>query len=180
MKSVIISAITAASISAGATTAATTWINGAQIRPHSISASKLTPQAIRSLRGLRGPRGYRGARGPQGAQGPMGLQGARGATGPPGAAGLPGEDGGFDPSKLLLYGAGSSIAPFETKAVRAPCPLSNMVPISGGFERGPTDVLSSITFTPTALGGPGYQEVTFHNPLNSTVQVTVSVVCASA
>jgi hypothetical protein len=191
MKSAIIAATTAAIISAGATTAATTWINGAQIKPHSISASKLTPQAIRSLRGQLGPRGYRGAQGLQGPQGVQGLrgvqglQGARGAVGPSGAsgaAGPPGQDGGFDPSKLLLYGVADSIAPNDTKAVRAYCPFTDMVPISGGFERGPTDVLSSTTFphdpfTPSALGG--YQEVTFHNPFNSTVQVTVSVVCAS-
>jgi Collagen triple helix repeat (20 copies) len=185
MKSAIIAATTAAIISAGATTAATTWINGAEIRPHSISASKLTPQAVRSLRGQRGPRGYQGAQGLQGPQGVQGLrgvqglQGARGPIGPSGAAGPPGQDGGFDPNKLLLYGVADSIAPFDTKAVRAYCPFTNMIPISGGFERGPTDVLSSTTFTPSALGGAGYQEVTFHNTVGSTVQVTVSVVCAS-
>lgn len=79
MKSAIIAAVVAAFISAGAAAATTSYISGSQIKPHSISASRLTPSAVKALRGQRGPRGY---------------------TGYSGVNGLNGKDGTFDPSKV--------------------------------------------------------------------------------
>ena len=59
--------------------AATTFINGAQIKPHTIAKNRLTNQAIKQLKGNRGPRGLKGAQGPTGARGPTGP--ATGAAG---------------------------------------------------------------------------------------------------
>lgn len=73
MKSAIIAAVVAALVASGGTYAATS-ISGRQIRNHSISAWKLTPQAIASLRGQQGPIG------PAGPQGDVGPQGVAGET----------------------------------------------------------------------------------------------------
>ena len=77
MKSAIVAAITAAIVASGAA-AATTWINGHSIRPHSIPLNRLVhkPPA-----GKRGPRGATGAKGDTGAIGPAGPQGGAGRDG---------------------------------------------------------------------------------------------------
>src|SRR5256884_7015995 len=59
--------------------AATTFINGSKIKPHTIAKIRLTNQAIRQLKGNRGPRGLKGAQGPTGSRGPTGP--ATGAAG---------------------------------------------------------------------------------------------------
>jgi hypothetical protein len=118
MKSAIISAVTAAIVSVGATAAATTWINGSQIKPHSIPKNRLTRTAISSLRGARGPRGYPGAAGQQGSQGPQGPQGL---------------SGGFDPSKVS-YQSQIGFVPAQGQATAsAACPTGQRV-IGGGFN----------------------------------------------
>jgi hypothetical protein len=80
----------------GGTALASSLISGRKIVNHSISARKLTAQAIRSLRGRQGPPGPAGASGPKGdtgARGPQGPAGATGATGPQGPQGLQGVQG---------------------------------------------------------------------------------------
>jgi hypothetical protein len=53
----------------GTTLAATSYINGNNIKPHSIPKNRLTAGAIDGLRGKRGPAGRPGATGPQGPAG---------------------------------------------------------------------------------------------------------------
>jgi hypothetical protein len=58
---------------------------GTQIKDHTISASKLTHNAVRFLRGkkgLRGPAGTPGVQGVQGVPGPQGAQGPAGTFNP--------------------------------------------------------------------------------------------------
>jgi len=59
----------------GSAFAAASYINGSQIKPHSIPKDRLTGSAIAGLKGGKGARGYPG---PQGAQGPQGVQGPPG------------------------------------------------------------------------------------------------------
>ena len=73
MKSAVVAAIVAALVAAGASSA-TIWINGRQIRPHSIPLNRLAHRPV----GLPGPTG------PAGPAGPQGEQGAGGAPGPQG------------------------------------------------------------------------------------------------
>ena len=70
-------------------------ISGRTIVSHSIPASKLTRQAIASLRGARGKTGPQGPAGIQGTQGP---KGATGSTGPMGPIGLTGPIGPIGPA----------------------------------------------------------------------------------
>ena len=51
MRSALIAAIVAAVVASGSTVAATRLIDGNQIRPHTISESKLTDAAVAALRG---------------------------------------------------------------------------------------------------------------------------------
>lgn len=60
-----------AALSGGAI--AGTMISGSQIKNHSIPAKKLTPGAVRHLRGHRGPAGPSGPTGAQGPAGPAGV-----------------------------------------------------------------------------------------------------------
>lgn len=62
----------------GTSLAATSYIQGKHIKPHSIPKNRLTSQAIKGLKGDRGLTGPRGAIGPQGTAGP------KGNVGPPG------------------------------------------------------------------------------------------------
>lgn len=49
MKNAVIAAIVAALVSSGSTLAATHYINGAKIKPHSIAANRLTPKALKTI-----------------------------------------------------------------------------------------------------------------------------------
>ena len=72
-------ACTALAVALGGTSvAAVSYINGRQIKPHSIPKNRLTASAIKSLTGRRGARGSRGVTGPRG------VQGLNGPTGPQG------------------------------------------------------------------------------------------------
>ncbi len=71
----------------GTTYAATGYIKGTHIKPHSIPKNRLTNRAIK---GLKGDRGRTGARGPIGPQGPTGAQGNAGLQGTAGTPGAPG------------------------------------------------------------------------------------------
>ncbi len=62
----------------GTSLAATSYIKGTHIQPHSIPKNRLTNRAIRGLKGDRGLTGLRGAIGPQG------TAGQKGNAGPPG------------------------------------------------------------------------------------------------
>src|SRR5262252_10928124 len=94
-------------------------INGAQIRNHTISVAKLTPQAVHQLHG---------ARGDTGPQGPMGNVGPVGSAGPAGA------NGGFDPNKVTyVTGPDTTIYPDSVfNTLTATCPPGTKV-IGGGY-----------------------------------------------
>jgi hypothetical protein len=159
MKSALIAAIVAAVISAGAGVAATNYISGSQIKPHSISANRLTPSAVKSLRGKRGPRGYDGA---------MGLDGATGATGAPGAK------GGFDPSKLqYITGPTVTIAPGYTGSAAAYCPPGTAV-VSGGFFSSVASIGFSETF------GQTFHGIWAANNTGISVDIHATAVCAGS
>jgi hypothetical protein len=66
----------------GTSFAASTLLNGSQIKPHTIAKNRLTNKAIKQLKGNRGARGLQGVPGTQGARGATGPQGP--ATGPAG------------------------------------------------------------------------------------------------
>jgi hypothetical protein len=83
----------------GSAFAAQSLINGADIKNGSISRSKLSRSAIKSLSGKRGPAGatgrdgFVGAQGPQGSTGPAGPAGPAGPVGPQGPKGTTGNTG---------------------------------------------------------------------------------------
>jgi len=80
----------------GTSVAAVSYINGKQIKPHSIPKNRLTNSAIAALHGVRGAQGIPGAQGPTGVRGPTGSRGTaglRGATGLRGTTGLRGPTG---------------------------------------------------------------------------------------
>lgn len=68
----------------GTSLAATNFINGKHIKPHSLPKNRLTKAAIASLHGANGAPG---AKGPQGPQGPQGQPGSPGSPGSPGMSG---------------------------------------------------------------------------------------------
>jgi len=60
-------------LAAGGTSfAAASYINGKQIKPHTIAKNRLTSKALKQLKGNRGQQGQRGPTGAQGTQGPTG------------------------------------------------------------------------------------------------------------
>jgi len=65
----------------GTSLAATSYIKGTHIKPHSIPKNRLTASAVRELHGARGSRGPQGIEGPQGLQGTQGIEGPKGDTG---------------------------------------------------------------------------------------------------
>jgi hypothetical protein len=77
----------------GTSFAAASYINGKQIKPHSIPKNRLTNSAIAALHGARGTRGTPGDPGPTGARGPTGTRGTAGSKGATGAKGTKGDQG---------------------------------------------------------------------------------------
>jgi hypothetical protein len=60
----------------GTSFAAASYINGKQIKPHSIPQNRLTKVAVKALRGHKGAQGQRGSSGAQGVQGVQGPPGS--------------------------------------------------------------------------------------------------------
>ncbi len=60
----------------GTSLAAATYVNGKQIKPHSIPKNRLTASAIKGLKGERGPAGVQGQKGDKGDQGEPGPSNA--------------------------------------------------------------------------------------------------------
>jgi len=121
MRSAIIAAVVAAVISAGASTAATSYISGSRIKPRSVAANRLTPAAVKMLRGQAGPQGRQGQQGQQGQQGP------------------PGVAGGFDPSKVHQRSEGSHVmwkgaASWTVSCLTGEAAINGTVSGSSGFD----------------------------------------------
>ena len=85
----------------GTSVAAVSYINGSQIKPHSIPKNRLTNGAIAALHGARGPAGAPGSPGSPGSKGPTGSRGANGVTGARGPTGATGPAG---PSGAMTVG----------------------------------------------------------------------------
>ena len=79
----------------GGTAVAAGLIDGANLKPNSVSSGKLTKELREEIAegGERGPKGAEGDRGPAGPKGPAGAPGAQGDAGAPGAAGATGPQG---------------------------------------------------------------------------------------
>lgn len=121
------------SLTAGGAYASTIIVDGSLIKNHTIGVAKLTPQAVKQLKGAKGSRGFRGADGIDG-------QNGTGFAGPAGAAGAPGAPGGFNPAKVqYLQGPTTTIFPGQTLAIVANCPAGSIA-ISGGYFSGVMDV----------------------------------------
>lgn len=79
----------------GGTAVAAGLIDGANLKPNSVSAAKLTKELREEITdgGARGPKGPEGDRGPAGPKGPAGAKGDTGAPGAPGPQGPAGPTG---------------------------------------------------------------------------------------
>ena len=158
----------------GTSFAAASFINGKQIKPHSIPKNRLTNAAIAGLKGNRGARGAQGAqgtRGATGAQGVQGVQGAKGNQGPPG------------PVDLDYETAAVSVAAGTDGLGQVPCPI-NMVATGGGAVTdpvGPAITINESDWINWAL--PPFVanawEASIHNGSASTVTLYVDVICTS-
>jgi hypothetical protein len=82
-------AAVAVALVCGGTAVAAGLIDGANLKPNSVSSSKLTKEVREEI----ADGGERGPKGPEGDRGPAGPKGAAGATGPAGAPGAKGDTG---------------------------------------------------------------------------------------
>ena len=69
MKNIITAAVVSALVATASTAAATNWVNGRLIKPHTIAANRLSQKALDKLKGEVGPQGQQGTEGPAGPQG---------------------------------------------------------------------------------------------------------------
>jgi hypothetical protein len=135
-------------------------IDGHVIADGSIAVSKLTPNAIRTLKGQRGPRGFRG------------QDGVEGIDGSPGQSGPQGAPGGFDPTKVqYVQGPTTTVVPGQTIAVVANCPAGT-TGISGGYFSSILDVGGTVP------GITGYG-VVMQNNTTISVDAYAFAVCAA-
>ncbi len=173
MRSIITAVILAAIIS-GSAGAASLLIDGKKLKNHSVSATKLTASAVRSLHGQRGEQGIPGEQGIQGEQGPQGTPGAQGVPGPPGLSGYVSGVGGTNATAAVAAGA-------QGTAVNL-CPTGTQ-PLGGGFFplTGGDSALRTVSeafFVDDATGTPGFV-VTMANEGASTESFRVQVRCAT-
>lgn len=148
----------------GVSAFAATQINGSTIRNHTITANKLTENAIRQLHGAEGP------------QGEPGNDGLPGTAGPQGAPGVAGAAGGFDPSKITyVTGPTSTLAPGQTLTVAALCPAGSKV-VGGGYFSSINNVGATV---PDVYGGTQWYAIV-QNTTTIYVSSWAYAVCASA
>jgi hypothetical protein len=155
VKSAIVAAIVAAVVGSS-TAAATSWINGRSIRPHSIPLNRLV--AI--------PRGKRGRQGRQGPQGAQGLQGSQGVAGT------------FDPSKVSVVVGSSQVPGGDEGGATANCPAGAVAVGGGGLTSG----IENLQGSWPDLTGPSYPTgwmVLYGNTGSGTITVSAYAVCAA-
>ena len=134
-------------------------ILGTQIKSHTIAASKLTPTAVKFLKGQRGVPGQ---------PGPAGNDGADGAIGPQGPAG---PAGGFNPASVQYISSPVvSIGPGSVGGATASCPSGTTTIGGGGFTNG-----EALWDTRPVTGG-WFAGATSYSSISSTV--TAWAVCA--
>lgn len=127
MKSIVTAIIVSAIVAASASAGVTTFITSKQIKDGTIQLRDLSASA---MNGLHGQAGAQGVPGPQGPAGPKGDTGATGAPGPQGPAGPKGDKG--DP--------GESSGMYVARATYA-LPAGAMVPME--LRCKPGDVIAS-------------------------------------
>jgi hypothetical protein len=149
-------------------------ISGKNIKNHTIAAEKLTPSAIKALRGDRGPAG---------ATGPTGLTGAQGPIGPSSAVSAYNQSTvvygstGIGPALVsLTLPAGSYVILGKTTIADTTDNQNSNCWLGSSFTSGIIDV----TGASTALVQPAAQvaSVDLVAPLNTT-GTTISVFCQS-
>jgi hypothetical protein len=98
----VFAAAIAVAMVCGGTAVAAGLIDGANLKPNSVSAGKLTKEVREEIAdgGERGPKGAEGDRGPKGAPGAAGAAGAKGDKGDAGATGPQGPAGPEGPAGL--------------------------------------------------------------------------------
>lgn len=146
-------------IALGGTAAASSGlINGAQIKNHSIGASKLTATAVSYLRGHVGPRG---------------------AVGPAGPAGAAGAAGGFDPSKVVYVNGPATDLPANAAAgaqtLTATCP-AGMKAIGGGGA----NIIALQGASLAQTDGSGWSIVVINDTTVDIPNAFAMAVCASS
>jgi hypothetical protein len=156
---------------------AASFINGSQIKPHTIAKNRLTNAAIVQLKGNRGPRGAQGAQGSRGATGAQGVQGNQGVQGVQGNQGPPG------PVDLDYETASLTVAADADGLGQVPCP-SNMVATGGGATTDPVSPAITINESdwinwalPPFVANAW--EASIHNGSASSATLFVDVICAS-
>lgn len=159
VKNALIAAVVSALVASTATYAAGGLINGRKIVNRSIPASKLTPEAVRSLRGK------------------TGATGVQGLTGP---AGTPGH---FDPNLVTVVGGTrQSVDAGATVEISTSCP-AGQVAIGGGAVVGTTANPGIVSAShPFALGVsyPNQWDAVVENPSGSAMFAHVDVACAAS
>jgi hypothetical protein len=144
----------------GTAVASTGLINGASIKNGTISASKLTPNAIKFLHGLKGP------------------QGAPGAPGAAGPAGPAGASGGFNPAKVVYVSGPATDLPANDTAgaqtLTATCPAGTKVIGGGGAPFIALEGASS-----AVPDGSGWELIVVNDTTVDIPQAFAMAVCAA-
>jgi hypothetical protein len=140
----------------GTAVAGSGLISGTSIKNGTISAEKLTPNAIRFLHGLRGP------------QGPQGINGNAGPAGPAGVAGAAGT---FASANVQVVNSGQvGINPGSGGQAVANCPAGTKL-IGGGMITGAAYIAS-------APAGNGWLAGAY-NTSSSVSNIIAYAICAS-
>jgi hypothetical protein len=129
----------AVAVVCGGTAVAAGLVDGANLKPNSVSAGKLTKEVREEIaeggeRGPKGADGDRGPAGPKGAAGAKGDTGAAGAAGPQGPAGAEGPQGPQGPAGPAgSTGATGAQGPAGESAMQT---LTASTQVSGWLENG--------------------------------------------
>lgn len=144
-------------------------VNGTTIMNHTIGVGKLTPQAVKQLKGHDGFNGVDGIPGVQGVPGPAGAAGVAGAVGATGVA------GGFNPAKVTyVQGPTVTLLPGQIGSAIATCAVGSKA-IGGGFFSSVAHVGGSVPNFGGAFWGTAVLNDT---PIN--VDINAYAVCAAA
>jgi hypothetical protein len=157
----------------GAGAYAASQVNGGTIMNHTIGVAKLTPKAVKQLKGNTGDRGLRGY---------DGISGSDGTPGITGAAGVAGQPGGFNPAKVIYVTGASVIVPTEVypgdpniiQSAVANCPAGSKA-VGGGFFSSIAHAGASAPFA----DGHGWF-VIVENDTSIAINVNAYVACAAA
>jgi hypothetical protein len=140
----VFAAAIAVAMVCGGTAVAAGLIDGANLKPNSVSAGKLTKEVREEIAagGERGPKGAEGDRGPKGAPGPAGAAGAAGPKGDKGDKGDTGPQGPAGPAGL--QGARGPAGESAQQTLTASTQITNWVE-NGGWAT--DEIARTLTLT---------------------------------